>query len=111
MRSTTKRALSTTLVTLTLALGAPGARGQTTTQAAAPAPALTPPRVTKFVEAERPSDGGDVGAVVDLDLTITADGTLADAKVVASAGAAFDRLALEAVRKFTFEPARRGERP
>jgi TonB family protein len=85
-------------------------------QSAEPAPpaaaanALTPPRVTTFVEAKRPDETPPEGAVVDLELTIAADGKLTDAKVVGSAGDALDAAALEAVRQFTFEPARKGDK-
>ena len=72
--------------------------------------ALTPPRVAKSVVAKRPEGTPAEGAAVDLELTIAADGKLTDAKVVASAGAALDAAALEAVRQFTFEPARKGDR-
>ena len=71
---------------------------------------LTPPRVAKFVEAKRPEGTPAEGAAVDLELTIAADGTLTDAKVVGSAGDALDAAALEAVRQFTFEPARKGDK-
>jgi TonB family protein len=74
------------------------------------APAATPPRVRQFVEAARPEGVGDEAASVELELTIGADGALTDAKVV-SAASAFDEAALAAVRKFTFEPARRGDKP
>ena len=72
--------------------------------------ALTPPEVTKFVDAKRPEGTPPEGAAVDSELTIAADGKLTDAKVVASAGAELDAAALEAVRQFTFEPARKGDR-
>jgi TonB family protein len=76
-----------------------------------PAPAaLTPPRVVHFAVAKRPDGAGDAGAAVELDLTISAEGTLTDAQVVASAGGGWDAAALEAIRAFTFEPARRGAR-
>jgi TonB family protein len=90
----------------------PRAIAQTpSTEAGQPAPsALTPPKVAKFVDAKRPEGTPPEGATVDLELTIAADGKLTDAKVVGSAGAALDAAALEAVRQFTFEPARKGDR-
>src|SRR6478735_8181984 len=97
-----------TLVASALALltSGPMARAWAQTPDAVQAPAaLTPPKVTKFVEATRPEGTPAEGAAVDLELTIAADGTLTDAKVVASAGEAIDAAALEAVRQFTFEPA------
>ncbi|MFL5306713.1 MAG: TonB-dependent receptor domain-containing protein [Polyangia bacterium] len=82
--------------------------------AESPAPAavaLTPPQVTKFVAASRPDVTPVEGAAVDLELTIDARGSLTDAKVVGPAGAALDAAALQAVRQFQFQPARRGDRP
>ncbi len=76
----------------------------------AAAPALAPPKVTKFVEAKRPEGMAPDGAVVELELTIGADGTLTDAKVVGPATDELDAAALDAVRQFTFEPARKGDR-
>jgi TonB family protein len=73
-------------------------------------PTLTPPRVTHFVDAARPEGAGNEGAAVELELTIAADGTLTDAKVVGSAGEGWDAAALAAVQQFTFEPARRGDK-
>jgi TonB family protein len=102
------RLIASALVLLTSMAAAPRAFAQT--PEAAPA-ALTPPRVAKFVEAKRPESTPPEGAAVDLELTIAADGKLTDAKVVDSAGAELDAAALEAVRQFTFEPARKGERP
>jgi TonB family protein len=97
-------AASLTLASLLLAMAGP-ARAQD----AAP-PTLTPPRVTHFVEAARPASAGLEGAAVELELTIAADGALTEAKVVGSAGAGWDEAALAAVKEFTFEPARRGDK-
>jgi TonB family protein len=107
--------LASALVLLTggeLATATP-ARAQTPLPAdAAQQPAaLAPPRVTRFVEAKRPEGTPPEGASVELELTIAADGTLTDAKVVTPAGDALDAAALEAVRQFTFEPARKGDKP
>jgi len=48
---------------------------------------------------------------VTLVLTIDESGHVSEASVVESGGERFDRAALEAVRKFEFEPARRGDTP
>jgi TonB family protein len=97
---------------LALLSAAPAARAQGTETPPPAAPAaLTPPRVTKFVEAERPATTPPEGAAVEMELTIAADGKLTDAKVVGSAGEELDAAALAAVRQFVFEPARRGDRP
>src|SRR5436190_23064460 len=99
-----RSALALGLALMTLANGRPVA-AQTE-----PTPALTPPRVAHFVEAARPDTAGSEGADVELELTIGADGAIVDAKVVGSAGEGWDAAALAAVRQFTFEPARRGDK-
>lgn len=94
---------------LLLAPGHPVRAQQSPTSAV---PSLAPPQVTKFVEARRPNDAtGARGAVVDVALAIDADGVLTDATVISTGGEAFDAAALEAVRQFTFSPARRDGRP
>src|SRR5215471_2275729 len=101
--------VASALALLTSGMGVPRAAAQTP-EAAQPAAALTPPKVTKFVEAARPEGTPAEGAAVDLELTIAADGKLTDAKVVGSAGEALDAAALDAVRQFTCEPARKGDK-
>src|SRR5439155_26840679 len=44
-------------------------------------------------------------------VAVSADGRVTDAKVVESAGADLDAAALEAVKKWTFTPAKRGDQP
>ena len=102
--------VASALALLTSAVAAPRASAETS-EVAAPATTMTPPRVTKFVEAKRPDTTPAEGAAVDLELTIAADGTLTDAKVVGSAGDELDAAALEAVKQFTLEPARKGDKP
>ena len=102
--------VASALALLTSGVAAPRASAQTP-EVTAPATTMTPPRVTKFVEAKRPDTTPAEGAAVDIELTIAADGTLTDAKVVGSAGDELDAAALEAVKQFTFEPARKGDKP
>ena len=73
-------------------------------------PQLVPPSIAEFVEATYPPDAEAQGleANVELEITIGADGLVTDARVVTPAGHGFDEAALEAVRRFRFEPARRG---
>src|SRR5262245_59946449 len=99
--------VASALALLTSGMAAPPAHAQAPEAAQS---ALTPPRVAKFVEAKRPEGTPPEGAAVDLELTIAADGTLTDAKVVGPANDALDAAALEAVRQFTFEPARKGDK-
>ena len=105
--------VASALALLTNGIATPRAFAQTTPDVTAPAAsatAMTPPRVSKFVDAKRPESTPAEGAAVDLELTIAADGKLTDAKVVGSAGDELDAAALEAVRQFTFDPARKGDR-
>lgn len=67
---------------------------------------VTPPRIVHFVEADAKSASG---ATVGLEITIGADGRVTNASVIQSASAELDQAALDAVKKFEFEPARRGD--
>ncbi len=74
---------------------------------------LTPPRLVHFEEAAYPPVAwreGHEGAVL-LELRVEPDGTVSEAHVVQGAGHGFDEAAVEAARRFRFEPARRGEEP
>ncbi|MFL5320820.1 MAG: TonB-dependent receptor domain-containing protein [Myxococcaceae bacterium] len=66
-----------------------------------------PPVLLKQVEAVFPPELVDagVGGTVVMELDIGADGKVMDARVIQSAGAAFDEAALAAVRQFEFSPA------
>jgi TonB family protein len=82
------------------------------------APALTPPKLTKFVPAQAPESAGTPPRTepvdVDVEITIDATGTVTEARVPAPAGdalAPFEAAALAAVRQFVFEPARRDGKP
>lgn len=73
-----------------------------------PARKLTkPPRLVQFVEAEYPEaeKGNPREASVVLEIAISATGAVEEAQVKTSAGPHFDAAALEAVRRFQFEPA------
>jgi TonB family protein len=69
-----------------------------------------PPRVLRFAEAEYPEEEQRAGreASVMLELTVNVEGRAQDVRVVESAGAAFDRAAIEAVQRFEFAPATQG---
>ena len=77
-------------------------------------PRLTkPPKLVTFVEAEYPESEKAAGrtAAVVLEIGIGADGTVTDAVVVTSAGAAFDAAAVDAVKRFVFSPAEVNDKP
>lgn len=89
------------------------AQGGQGDQAGASEVAMEPPRVLTSVPPVYPASHlthGEHPTVV-LKATIMADGTVADVHVEHTAGEDFDRAAIEAVRKWTFEPARRGGEP
>jgi TonB family protein len=66
------------------------------------------PKLLQFIEAVYPPAALQAGlqARVELEVTIGADGKVIDARVVTGAGHGFDEAALDAVRRFVFEPAR-----
>src|SRR4051794_25283552 len=103
--------VASALALLTCGVAAPRASAQTPPEATTPATTMTPPRVTKFVAAKRPDTTPPEGAAVDLELTVGADGTLTDTKVVGSAGDELDGAARAAVKRSPSAPARKGENP
>jgi TonB family protein len=69
---------------------------------------VTPPRIVHFVEANARSE---TETAVGLEITIGTDGRVTNASVVESANPELDAAALDAVKQFEFEPARRGDQP
>jgi TonB family protein len=72
---------------------------------------VTPPRLAEGVRPPHPAGHETEAAEVLLEITIGADGAVRDVRVVTPAGNGFDEAALEAVRSWRFEPARRGDTP
>jgi iron complex outermembrane receptor protein len=74
---------------------------------------LTPPSVVETVDPTYPPEevASNRHPTVVMHVTIDPDGRVHDAHVDESAGEHFDREALAAVRRWRFEPARRGDRP
>lgn len=72
-----------------------------------------PPHLVHFVPAEYPKDKHDAGitAQVLLSIEIGDDGKVGEVEVVKSAGADFDKAAVDAARQFTFTPAQSGGQP
>jgi TonB family protein len=72
-------------------------------------PVLVPPKLKTFVEAPYPPDAMAQGlqAVVELEMLVQPDGTVGDVKLRAPQGHGFDEAALEAGKKFVFDPATR----
>jgi TonB family protein len=75
----------------------------------APADTLTPPVLRSRIEATYPPDAlrDRLDATVGLEIVVDDEGHVGAARVIAPAGHGFDEAALEAVRRFTFEPARK----
>jgi TonB family protein len=72
--------------------------------------AVTPPKLVKAPEVVLPEGQKPTEPVsVELELTIDATGHVSAANVVVSGGEVFDQHALDAVKAFEFEPARRGD--
>jgi TonB family protein len=76
-------------------------------EAPPPPPQRTPPVLTEFIAAPAPAGLEDRSAAVVLEITVEVDGTVSDVQVAEAAGEGFDEAALEAARRFVFEPARR----
>jgi TonB family protein len=77
------------------------------------APALKPPRLVHFVQAEYPKAEHDAGrtAQVLLSIEIGDDGRVGNVEVVQSGGADFDKAAVQAAWQFVFAPAEAGGQP
>jgi TonB family protein len=76
---------------------------------AVPADRITPPLLRRRAEATYPPEAlrDRLEATVGVEVVVDATGVVTEARVTAPAGHGFDEAALEAVRKFTFEPARK----
>jgi TonB family protein len=92
------------------ASGAVRVPAQTTPEANTP---VTPPTIVHFENAPYPPEAQKLGleANVILRLDIDKDGKVTAAVVTEPAGHGFDEAAIEAAKKFLFEPARRGNTP
>lgn len=75
------------------------------------APVLVPPRLERFVEADRPEGLEEAEGAVELELTIDPEGRVTDARVVGPLGNALDQAALDAAQRFQFQPATRDGEP
>ena len=94
-------------------LAGPIAAAETVEDIAPQAPQLEAPRLTGFVEANYPAEVASTSdpVEVELELVITAGGKVTDAKATAATGSPFEAAAVEAARKFQFEPAKRDGKP
>jgi TonB family protein len=105
----TRSARLRAFVALALAASASAASAQPSQPGNAPAPqhAVVAPKLTRFVEADFPPSEAAAGrgATVVLQIAISASGSVADVRVLESAGPAFDVAAVAAARQFVFEPA------
>jgi TonB family protein len=74
---------------------------------------IDPPRLLREVKARYTEDArrrGTTGAVV-LEIVVNRDGTVGDVSVLRGLGAGLDQRAIDAVRQWTFTPARRRGEP
>jgi TonB family protein len=74
---------------------------------------VTPPALRTRAEATYPPDAlrDNLSAIVGLEIVVDDAGKVLDARVIAPAGHGFDEAAVAAIRRFTFEPARRNGTP
>lgn len=72
---------------------------------------LTPPRLTHPVTATPPAIATDAPVEVLLSLEIDTQGRVTEVEVIESGGPAFDDAAVDAARRFVFDPAREGDAP
>src|SRR5580658_9413383 len=114
------RRLVPTSIATVLALGSSLARAQAPPPAAGgpPSPAkttdaVTPPVLRTRTEATYPREAlqASLEGTVGLEVVVDETGTVVDARVMAPAGHGFDEAALDAVRRFAFEPARKNGVP
>src|SRR5262245_6472238 len=70
-----------------------------------PGQVTKPPKLSHFVQADRPKGSEDKTATVVLAIDIGADGKVTDVRVTTSGGADFDAAAVVAAKQFVFEPA------
>jgi TonB family protein len=100
------RRLLAIAVAVGIALGAPDVHAQ---PAPPTADAVTPPVLRARAEATYPPDAlrDRLEGTVGLELVVDVTGAVTDARVTSPAGHGFDEAALVAVRRFTFEPARK----
>ena len=78
-------------------------------------PLITPPKLIRFVEADRPAPESEEEEPeevdVELDIVVGKDGLVTEVSVARSGGEAFDQAALAAAQQFIFEPARKDWEP
>lgn len=75
--------------------------------ATSPAPTVTPPHVLQQVNAAYPAAASGVTGTVVLEVTVSANGGVENINVVQSVDPALDAAALEAMRGWSFAPARK----
>jgi TonB family protein len=110
-RITASLAAVVVLAAAPVARAQPGAAGSASpgSPPAPPADVVTPPVLRSRAEAIYPPEAlhDRLEGTVGLEIVVEDSGGVVDARVTAPAGHGFDEAALDAIRKFTFEPARK----
>ena len=108
----TWRGVSLALAVTLFALAGGSRVAAQTEDDAAPAPEgqpprPVPPRLVEFVEAEYPEEAAaaELEGTVLLEITVSAEGGVTDVRVVDGVGGGLDEAAMDAARRFRFEPA------
>lgn len=107
-RAALPAALALLVLALASAVASPAAAQDSSASAPAAARRITKmPRLVKFVDAEYPAakKAAGVSAAVILTIDITPTGAVKEVSVATSAGDDFDAAAVDAARRFEFEPA------
>ena len=112
MRRLAAIALAAAVLAVSSVVGAQPEPGGGAPQAPA-SDTLTPPILRTRADATYPPEAlpARLDASVGLEVVVDATGAVTEARVTGPAGHGFDEAALVAVRKFTFEPARRNGTP
>ncbi len=74
-------------------------------------PGVTPPRVTQQVQPEHPAKGFRISGTVLVSLVVSSEGVPTEVRVVKSLEKEIDQSAVEAVKKWHFDPARKDGQP
>jgi TonB family protein len=74
-------------------------------------PGITPPRVVRQVAPEHPAEGFRIAGSVMVGLVVSSHGDPREVRILRSLEKSVDQSAVDAVKQWRFEPARKGGAP
>src|ERR1051325_3423090 len=74
-------------------------------------PGITPPKVVHQVSPEHPAEGFRIAGTVLIGLVVSARGEPKDVRIIKSLDKSVDQNAVDAVRQWRFEPAKKSGEP